>query len=109
VGLGGGGLGGGGLIAGRAAMRQRSRQQYRTMARMQRRRSFVADRMGARQDFATPGQQQEGALAEAPSAQAAPAPQADYTQELEKLAKLRDEGVITADDFEATKKQLLGL
>ena len=27
----------------------------------------------------------------------------------EKLAKLRDEGVISADDFEAKKKQLLGI
>ena len=35
--------------------------------------------------------------------------EADYTAELEKLAKLRDEGVITADDFEAKKKQLLGI
>ena len=34
---------------------------------------------------------------------------ADYTAELEKLAKLRDDGVITADDFEAKKKQLLGI
>jgi hypothetical protein len=44
--------------------------------------------------------------------QAAPAPEApagDYTAELEKLAKLRDEGVISADDFEAKKKQLLGI
>ena len=45
--------------------------------------------------------------------QAAPPPQAsgeaDYTAELEKLAKLRDEGVISADDFEAKKKQLLGI
>jgi membrane protease subunit (stomatin/prohibitin family) len=46
--------------------------------------------------------------------QAAPAPAADpggadYTAELEKLAKLRDEGVITPDDFEAKKKQLLGI
>jgi hypothetical protein len=46
----------------------------------------------------------------------APAPQAeaaagggDYTAELEKLAKLRDEGVISVDDFEAKKKQLLGI
>jgi hypothetical protein len=41
-----------------------------------------------------------------------PAPaggEADYTAELEKLAKLRDEGVISADDFEAKKKQLLGI
>ena len=28
--------------------------------------------------------------------------------ELEKLAKRRDEGVISSDDFEAKKKQLLG-
>jgi Short C-terminal domain len=40
--------------------------------------------------------------------QGAPA-EADYTAELEKLAKLRDEGVISADDFEAKKKQLLGI
>jgi len=46
--------------------------------------------------------------------QAAPTPPADagggdYTAELEKLAKLRDEGVISPDDFEAKKKQLLGI
>ena len=35
--------------------------------------------------------------------------EADYTAELEKLAKLRDDGVISADDFEAKKKQLLGI
>ena len=29
--------------------------------------------------------------------------------ELEKLAKLCDEGVISTDDFEAKKKQLLGI
>lgn len=34
---------------------------------------------------------------------------ADYTMELEKLAKLRDDGVISADDFEAKKKQVLGI
>ena len=39
---------------------------------------------------------------------AAPA-QLDYITELKKLAELRDMGIITADDFEAKKKQLLGL
>jgi hypothetical protein len=34
---------------------------------------------------------------------------ADYTVELEKLAKLRDDGVTTAEDYEAKKKQLLGI
>jgi hypothetical protein len=100
-------FGGGGLLAARAGMRMRSRQQYRTMARMQRRRSYVADKMGVRQDFEPAGQEQ------APSQEAAPAPAApaadDYTAELEKLAKLRDDGVISAEDFEAKKKQLLGI
>jgi membrane protease subunit (stomatin/prohibitin family) len=41
--------------------------------------------------------------------QAAPAGETDYTAELEKLAQLRDQGVITAEDFEAKKKQLLGI
>jgi hypothetical protein len=51
-------------------------------------------------------------MAEQPApAEAAPAQAGggDYTAELEKLAKLRDEGVISADDFEAKKKQLLGI
>jgi membrane protease subunit (stomatin/prohibitin family) len=104
MGLGGGGLGGGGLIAARAGMRMRTRQQYRTMSRMQRRRSYVAERIGARQDFQPAGEQYE----EAPSQQTAPAA-TDYTAELEKLAKLRDEGVISVEDFEAKKKQVLGI
>jgi hypothetical protein len=77
-------------------MRMRSRQQYRTMARMQRRRSALG-----LDDF---GRQQQ---AEVPAAAPAAAP--DYTAELETLAKLRDDGVITAEDFEAKKKQLLGI
>jgi hypothetical protein len=56
--------------------------------------------------------QQEPAYQEQP-AQATPPPAApsapDYTAELEQLAKLRDEGVINAEDFEAKKKQLLGI
>jgi membrane protease subunit (stomatin/prohibitin family) len=46
----------------------------------------------------------------APAAAPAQAPAAaDYSAELEKLAKLRDEGVISAEDFDAKKKQLLGI
>jgi hypothetical protein len=92
-------LGGGGLLAARAGMRMRSRQQYRTMARMQRRRSALG-----LDDF---GRQQQAEEAVAPAAAPAAAP--DYTAELETLAKLRDDGVITAEDFEAKKKQLLGI
>ena len=81
----------------------RARQQYRTMARMQRRRSAFQDRMGVRQDFEPAGQ--EGYAEEAPAAPA----QSDYTVELERLAQLRDQGVITPEDFEAKKKQILGI
>jgi hypothetical protein len=87
-------------------MRMRTRQQYRTMSRMQRRRSYMEQKMGARQDFAPPGSQYEE---EAPAQAAPAAPAGDYTAELEKLAKLRDEGVISAEDFDAKKKQLLGI
>jgi hypothetical protein len=48
----------------------------------------------------------------APPAQtAAPAAtgQADYIEELKKLAGLKDAGIITEEEFEAKKKQLLGL
>ena len=103
MGFGDGGIGGGGLVAARAATRMRSRQQYRTMSRMQRRRSWAEEKMGARQDFEPAGQEQE-----APPAPAA-APASDYTDELEKLADLRDKGVISPEDFEAKKNQLLGI
>jgi hypothetical protein len=57
----------------------------------------------AQQEYQPAGYHQ----AEAPP-QGAPA-EADYTAQLEKLAKLRDEGVISHEDFEAKKKQLLGI
>ena len=44
----------------------------------------------------------------APAAPAAPATP-DYITELKRLAELRDMGIITAEDFEAKKNQLLGL
>jgi len=33
----------------------------------------------------------------------------EYLDELERLAHLKDEGVITEEEFEAKKKELLGL
>ena len=44
-----------------------------------------------------------------PPAAAAPASDESYLDELERLADLRDRGIISAEDFEAKKKQLLGL
>ena len=38
-----------------------------------------------------------------------PEDEPDYMRELEKLAQLKAQGVITEDEFQAKKKQLLGL
>ncbi len=46
--------------------------------------------------------------APAPAAPAAPA-QPDYAEELQKLAELKAAGIINDDEFEAKKKQILGL
>jgi putative oligomerization/nucleic acid binding protein len=89
------------LLAAMAANRMQTRQSYRTMSRMQRRRSWAQERTGARQDFQPAGQPE-------PAPAAAPAGP-DYAAELEQLARLRDQGVITADDFEAKKRQILGI
>jgi hypothetical protein len=90
-----------GLLAERAAGRMQARQTYRTMARMERRRSFVQERMGMRQDFGRQEQQAEPAPA-APS-------EPGYMGELERLSQLRDQGIISNEDFEAKKKQILGI
>jgi membrane protease subunit (stomatin/prohibitin family) len=63
----------------------------------------------ARQDAEAQQQQYEQQMAQAPPPQAAPAAEPDYADELAKLAQLRDQGVITAEDFEAKKKQILGI
>ena len=94
-----------GLRAERGANRMRARQGYRTMSRMQRRRSFVQDKTGQREDFSSSEEPSEAVAA-------APAPAAnepEYVGELERLSQLRDQGIITNEDFEAKKKQLLGI
>jgi len=45
----------------------------------------------------------------APSPTAPAEPEESYLDELERLADLRDRGIISDDDFEAKKRQLLGL
>jgi Short C-terminal domain len=69
----------------------------------------VAGRVHHRQQEKWAAQEQEAAAPPAQQAPSGPAPEPDYTAELERLAKLRDEGVISAEDFEAKKKQLLGI
>ena len=69
----------------------------------------VAGRVQRRQQQRWAAQDQPAYEEQAPPPAAAAAAEPDYAAELEKLAKLRDEGVITAEDFEAKKKQLLGI
>jgi putative oligomerization/nucleic acid binding protein/uncharacterized protein DUF3824 len=50
-------------------------------------------------------QQQQAAASQQP----APAAEPDYMAELEKLAQLKNQGVITEDEFQAKKAQILGI
>ena len=94
-----------GLMAERGAQRMQARQTYRTMSRMQRRRSLVQSSLGAKEDFSSREEPAEAAAAPAPAANDEP----EYVGELKRLAQLRDQGIITNEDFEAKKKQLLGI
>jgi hypothetical protein len=94
-----------GLMAARAGGRMQARQTYRTMSRMQRRRSYVQDKLGTREDF---GSREEPAEAAAP-APAPAAPEPEYVGELERLAQLRDQAILSDEEFEAKKKQILGI
>ena len=92
-----------GLVAARAAGRGQARQNYRTMARMQRRRSFVQSRVGMKEDFT--GREEPAETTEATPAPAEP----KYVSELERLAQLREQGILSDQEFEAKKKQILGI
>ena len=52
--------------------------------------------------------EQQMAQQQAYQQQAAPA-EPDYTAELEKLAQLKAQGIISDEEFEAKKKQILGI
>ena len=69
------------------------------------------DQKYASQDQAAYDQQMAAQQAAAPPPPAAPAEpaQPDYMAELEQLAQLRDQGVISPEEFEAKKKQILGI
>ena len=81
--------------------------------------AVVAGTAGAvrhRQDQRYAAQDQEAydqqmAAQQAAAAQAAPAAPAapDYAAELEQLAQLKAQGILTDEEFEAKKKQILGI
>lgn len=51
---------------------------------------------------------QQLAAQQAAAAAAAPA-EPDYAAELEKLAQLKNQGILSEEEFEAKKKQILGI
>ena len=91
-----------GLVAARAAGRMQARQNYRTMSRMQRRRSFVQSRVGMKEDFTSREQPTAAAPATAPA-------EPEYVGELERLAQLREQGILSDEEFQAKKQQILGI
>ncbi len=66
------------------------------------------DQKYAAQDQAAYDQQVAAQQAAAPAAPAAPA-EPDYAAELEQLAQLKNQGILTEDEFQAKKKQILGI
>jgi len=64
--------------------------------------------MYRRQEAMYGGQDDGGYDEPAPAAPAAPA-EPDYAEELQKLAELKAAGIINDEEFEAKKKQILGL
>jgi hypothetical protein len=63
------------------------------------------DQKYAAQDQEAYDQQMAAQQAAAPAAPAQP----DYTAELEQLAQLKAQGILTDEEFEAKKKQILGI
>ena len=63
------------------------------------------DQKYAAQDQAAYEQQMAAQAAAAPPAPA----ELDYAAELEQLAQLKAQGIITEEEFEAKKKQILGI
>jgi hypothetical protein len=76
------------------------------VARRQQRKYAEQDSQYVETQAAAAGRGYEQSYEEA--APAAPA-EPDYAAELQKLAQLKQQGIITEEEFEAKKKQILGL
>lgn len=59
-------------------------------------------------DAPADGQDQQTEPSEGEQAASVPA-QADYTAELEQLAQLKEQGILTEEEFTAKKDQILGI
>src|SRR5215211_5142632 len=71
----------------------------------------VSGRVARRQQrrYAAQDEQAYQEQAAAPPPAAAAAAESDYMAELEELAKLRYQGILSPEEFEAKKKQILGI
>jgi len=78
----------------------------RVARRTSRRVSRRQQTMAPEPEYAPPPQQPQ--YAPPPAAPAAPA-QPAYVAELEQLGRLKEQGLITDDEYEAKKKQILGI
>jgi membrane protease subunit (stomatin/prohibitin family) len=67
--------------------------------------TVVSGRVARRQQNRWQAQQEQQAAPPAPAEAAEP----DYMAELAQLAELRDQGILTPEEFEAKKKQILCL
>jgi hypothetical protein len=67
------------------------------------------DQRYAQQDQEQYEQEMAAQQANAQQAAAAAPAQPDYTAELEQLAQLKAQGILTEEEFEAKKKQILGI
>jgi len=64
----------------------------------------------AQQQAEAQAYEQQAAAAQAPQPAPAAAPaQSDLTAQLTQLAQLKDAGILTEEEFEAKKKQILGI
>jgi hypothetical protein len=63
----------------------------------------------AKQEQAQAQQQYEQEVAQQAAMAPPPVAQPDYMAELEQLGQLKNQGVITEEEFQAKKKQILGI
>ena len=68
----------------------------------------VSRRQAGRWSEQAQQEEMEAQQAAAPPPAAAPA-EPDYMAELQQLAQLKEQGIVSEEEFEAKKKQLLGL
>ncbi len=86
----------------------RSRRTARRTSRRTSRR--MARRLSAAQEASTPAPQETAPPTAAPAQQPTEASQTKtYVEELQELAALRDKGILSEEEFQAKKKQILNI